>query len=175
MNRPSLPAVPAIAAATMVPWTLGIATLLPRTATAHHWNTVWAGLDVAIMAGLAAAVVSIGGAAANPFAQLRAPSGSAGTQCIGCDGQVPASRHDAAPSASGGAVQAVASTDGPRVRSVASGGRAAAPAVSAPSASAPASAAAPASGGLCGAIGRTGPPLLQTVLSPVAAVCDALL
>jgi hypothetical protein len=53
MNRPALPAVPAIAAATLVPWTIGIATLLPRTATAHHWNTVWAGLDVAIVAGLA--------------------------------------------------------------------------------------------------------------------------
>ena len=53
MNRPSLPAAPAIAAATMVPWTIGLATLLPRTATAHHWNTVWAGLDVAIIAGLA--------------------------------------------------------------------------------------------------------------------------
>ena len=53
MNRPSLPAAPAIAAATMVPWTIGIATLLPRTATARHWNVVWAGLDVAIIAGLA--------------------------------------------------------------------------------------------------------------------------
>jgi hypothetical protein len=53
MKRLSLPAVPAIAAAVMVPWTIGIATLLPHTATAHHWNTVWAGLDVAIIAGLA--------------------------------------------------------------------------------------------------------------------------
>jgi|tagenome__1003787_1003787.scaffolds.fasta_scaffold20685255_2 hypothetical protein len=53
MKRLSLPAVPAIAAAAMVPWTIGIATLLPHTATARHWNTVWAGLDVAIIAGLA--------------------------------------------------------------------------------------------------------------------------
>jgi hypothetical protein len=53
MNRISLPAVPAVAAAALVPWTIGIATLLPRTATARHWNVVWAGLDVAIIAGLA--------------------------------------------------------------------------------------------------------------------------
>jgi hypothetical protein len=53
MDRISLPAVPAIAAAALVPWTIGIATLLPPTATAWHWNIVWAGLDVAIIAGLA--------------------------------------------------------------------------------------------------------------------------
>jgi hypothetical protein len=53
MDRISLPAVPAIAAAALVPWTIGIATLLPRTATARHWNIVWAGLDLAITAGLA--------------------------------------------------------------------------------------------------------------------------
>ena len=53
MDRISLPAVPAVAAAALVPWTIGIATLLPRTATARHWNIVWAGLDVAIIAGLA--------------------------------------------------------------------------------------------------------------------------
>src|SRR5690349_17638969 len=53
MDRISLPAVPAVAAAALVPWTVGIATLLPRTATARHWNIVWAGLDVAIIAGLA--------------------------------------------------------------------------------------------------------------------------
>jgi hypothetical protein len=53
MNRISLPAVPAVAAAALVPWTIGLATLLPRTATARHWNIVWAGLDVAIIAGLA--------------------------------------------------------------------------------------------------------------------------
>jgi hypothetical protein len=41
------------ASAALVPWTIGIATLLPRTATARHRNIVWAGLDVAIIAGLA--------------------------------------------------------------------------------------------------------------------------
>jgi hypothetical protein len=46
-------ALPAIAAAALIPWTIGIATYLPHTAVAHHWNTAWAGLDVAIMIGLA--------------------------------------------------------------------------------------------------------------------------
>jgi hypothetical protein len=53
MKRISLPAVPAVAAAALVPWTIGLAALLPRTATVRHWNIVWAGLDVAIMTGLA--------------------------------------------------------------------------------------------------------------------------
>jgi hypothetical protein len=36
----------------LVPWTIGIATRLPHSAVARHWNTAWAGLDVAIMVGL---------------------------------------------------------------------------------------------------------------------------
>ena len=43
----------AIAAIVLLPWTIGIATHLPHTAVARHWNTAWAGLDVAIMIGLA--------------------------------------------------------------------------------------------------------------------------
>jgi hypothetical protein len=35
------------------PWTVRIATQLPHLAVAHHWNTAWAGLDVAIAIGLA--------------------------------------------------------------------------------------------------------------------------
>lgn len=37
----------------LVPWTVGIATQLPHSAVARHWNTAWAGLDIAIMVGLA--------------------------------------------------------------------------------------------------------------------------
>lgn len=51
-GRTSL-ALPALAAIALVPWTVGIATQLPHTAVARHWNTAWAGLDVAIMIGLA--------------------------------------------------------------------------------------------------------------------------
>ena len=46
-------ALPAIAAIVLLPWTIGIATDLPHTAVARHWNTAWAGLDIAIMIGLA--------------------------------------------------------------------------------------------------------------------------
>lgn len=46
-------ALPAIAAVALAPWTVGIATRLPHSAVARHWNTAWAGLDVAIMVGLA--------------------------------------------------------------------------------------------------------------------------
>jgi hypothetical protein len=46
-------ALPATAAAVLVPWTAVIATRLPHNALARHWNTAWAGLDVAIMTGLA--------------------------------------------------------------------------------------------------------------------------
>jgi hypothetical protein len=45
--------LPMVGAAVLVPWTVGIATLLPHSAVARHWNLVWAGLDVAITAGLA--------------------------------------------------------------------------------------------------------------------------
>jgi hypothetical protein len=51
-GRPAL-ALPAVAAIVLVPWTIGIATRLPHSAVARHWNTAWAGLDVAIMVGLA--------------------------------------------------------------------------------------------------------------------------
>jgi hypothetical protein len=44
--------LPVVAAAVLVPWTVGIAMHLPHSAVAHHWNTAWAGLDVAIMVGL---------------------------------------------------------------------------------------------------------------------------
>jgi hypothetical protein len=50
-GRPSS-ALPAIAAIALLPWTIGIATQLPPTAVARHWNTAWAGLDAAIMIGL---------------------------------------------------------------------------------------------------------------------------
>jgi hypothetical protein len=46
-------ALPAVAAIVLLPWTVGIATRLPDATMAHHWNTAWAGLDVAIMSGLA--------------------------------------------------------------------------------------------------------------------------
>lgn len=36
-----------------VPWTVGLATQLPDRAVAYHWNTAWAGLDIAIAIGLA--------------------------------------------------------------------------------------------------------------------------
>jgi hypothetical protein len=52
LGRPFL-ALPAIAAVALLPWTIGIATRLPHLAVAHHWNTAWAGLDVAIASGLA--------------------------------------------------------------------------------------------------------------------------
>jgi hypothetical protein len=42
----------AITAIVLIPWTVGIATQLPHLAVAHHWNTAWAGLDVAIAIGL---------------------------------------------------------------------------------------------------------------------------
>lgn len=42
-----------VAAVALVPWTAGIATQVPSSATAHHWNLAWAGLDVAITVGLA--------------------------------------------------------------------------------------------------------------------------
>jgi len=42
-----------IAAIALIPWTVGIATQLPHLAVAHHWNTAWAGLDIAIAIGLA--------------------------------------------------------------------------------------------------------------------------
>ena len=51
-GRPLL-ALPAIAAIALLPWTIGIATRLPHLAVAYHWNTAWAGLDVAIAIGLA--------------------------------------------------------------------------------------------------------------------------
>ena len=43
----------ALGAAALVPWTVGIASQLPDHAVARHWNTAWAGLDVAITLGLA--------------------------------------------------------------------------------------------------------------------------
>jgi hypothetical protein len=46
-------ALPAITAIVLIPRTVGIATQLPHLAVAHHWNTAWAGLDVAIAIGLA--------------------------------------------------------------------------------------------------------------------------
>lgn len=51
-GRPAL-ALPAAAAIVLVPWTVGIATRLPHSVVARHWNTAWAGLDVAITVGLA--------------------------------------------------------------------------------------------------------------------------
>jgi hypothetical protein len=48
-----LHALPAITAIVLIPWAVGIATQLPHLAVAHHWNTAWAGLDVAIAIGLA--------------------------------------------------------------------------------------------------------------------------
>ena len=43
-----LHALPAITAIVLIPWTVGIATQLPQLAVAHHWNTAWASLNVAI-------------------------------------------------------------------------------------------------------------------------------
>jgi predicted MFS family arabinose efflux permease len=51
-GRPVL-ALPAVAAVVLIPWTIGLATRLPDSAVARHWNTARAGLDVAIMVGLA--------------------------------------------------------------------------------------------------------------------------
>jgi hypothetical protein len=48
-----LAALPAVAAIVLIPWTVGVATQLPQLALAYHWNTAWAGLDVAIGTGLA--------------------------------------------------------------------------------------------------------------------------
>jgi hypothetical protein len=47
------PALPAAAAVVLAPWSIGVATRLPHSAVARHWNIAWAGLDIAIMAGLA--------------------------------------------------------------------------------------------------------------------------
>ncbi len=44
----------AAAAVVLVPWTVGIATVVPHTAVARHWNTAWAGLDAALAVGLSA-------------------------------------------------------------------------------------------------------------------------
>jgi hypothetical protein len=46
-------ALPPITAIALIPWTVGVATQLPDLALAHHWNTAWVGLDVAIAIGLA--------------------------------------------------------------------------------------------------------------------------
>jgi hypothetical protein len=51
--RIPLAMLPAVAAIALIPWTFGVATLLPERVMAHHWNTAWTGLDVAITAGLA--------------------------------------------------------------------------------------------------------------------------
>ncbi len=48
-----LHALPAITAIVLIPRAVGIATQLPHLAVAHHWNTAWAGPDVAIAIGLA--------------------------------------------------------------------------------------------------------------------------
>jgi hypothetical protein len=44
--------VTAAAAVFLVPWTVGIAAAVPHSVVARHWNTAWAGLDAAIVAGL---------------------------------------------------------------------------------------------------------------------------
>ncbi len=49
----TLRALPTIAAIVLLPWTVGLATLLPHRAVAYHWNIAWTGLDVAIAIGLA--------------------------------------------------------------------------------------------------------------------------
>jgi hypothetical protein len=51
LGKPLL-ALPAIAAIVLIPWTVGLATQLPHRAIAYHWNTAWAGLDIAIAIGL---------------------------------------------------------------------------------------------------------------------------
>lgn len=43
----------AVSAIVLVPWTVGLATELPHSAVARHWNIAWAGLDAAIAIGLA--------------------------------------------------------------------------------------------------------------------------
>jgi hypothetical protein len=135
-------------------------------------------LAIAIVGGLAAAVVTIGESAANPFAQAGAQVGSTSrhAECLGCGARQPVSASGPVPAASGSALQRATQSSGraPGVRPAATGGRAAAPPAVAPQPALPAPAAA-GTGGLCGTIGRTGPPLLQTLLAPVAAVCDVLL
>ena len=44
----------AAAAVVLVPWTIGIAAVVPHSVVVRHWNTAWAGLDTALVAGLAA-------------------------------------------------------------------------------------------------------------------------
>jgi hypothetical protein len=51
-GRPAL-ALPGFAAVVLIPWTVSVATQLPQTAVARHWNTAWAGIDIAITIGLA--------------------------------------------------------------------------------------------------------------------------
>jgi hypothetical protein len=62
--------VPALAAAALVPWTVGLATRLPRETVAHNWNVAWAGLDVAIAAGLS--ITSVLGRRRDPRARMAA-------------------------------------------------------------------------------------------------------
>ncbi|MGI5131712.1 hypothetical protein ACQEVB_33255 [Pseudonocardia sp. CA-107938] len=126
-------------------------------------------LAVAIVAGLGLAITSVGGRALAGFDQLGAPVGAASSRAECCSRPAPAA---AVP---GGAIQGATPSRGtasaPVVRSVVTGGRAPAPPAAVPQ---PVPIA-PASGGLCATLGRTGPPLLQTVLSPIVAVCDVLL
>jgi hypothetical protein len=46
-------ALPGFAAVVLLPWTVSVATQLPHSAVARHWNTAWAGIDIAITIGLA--------------------------------------------------------------------------------------------------------------------------
>jgi hypothetical protein len=48
-----LSVLPMAAAVALVPWTVGLATLLPHQSVAYHWNVAWTGLDVGIAIGLA--------------------------------------------------------------------------------------------------------------------------
>ena len=48
-----LSGLPVAAAVVLVPWTVGLATLLPHRSVAYHWNVAWTGLDVGIATGLA--------------------------------------------------------------------------------------------------------------------------
>ena len=48
-----LAVIPAIAAITLIPWTVGLATQLPHRTVAYHWNIAWTGLDSVIAIGLA--------------------------------------------------------------------------------------------------------------------------
>ena len=52
-GRGRAPVLPTVAAAALVPWTVGVAVGVPDQALARHWNTAWTGLDVAITVGLA--------------------------------------------------------------------------------------------------------------------------